>query len=87
MGSPLRRARKRNRAGVLRRYGRPCLYKGGYAACKRRFDESGNKTGAAFFGVDGKPCLSDEGLARWEARYDAETRSGWPASVSTESLA
>ena len=38
--------------------------------CQRQFDERGNKIGAAFFGVDGKPCRCMYGWAACHGESD-----------------
>ena len=49
---------------------RECLTKGGYTNLKARFDERGNQTETAYFGVDGKPFLCNDGYASVAAKYD-----------------
>ncbi|MGO8747403.1 MAG: hypothetical protein ACLQNE_15575, partial [Thermoguttaceae bacterium] len=38
------------------------------------YDERGNKTGASYFGTDGKPCRNVNGIAAWKATFDERAR-------------
>jgi hypothetical protein len=50
---------------------RPMRTSDGNHSCLRRFDgQSGKCLAAAYFGLDGKPCLHKEGYHRWIASYD-----------------
>ena len=41
-----------------------------YASYTSKFDERNRKIETAFFGVDGKPCIGEDGCARWEIKYN-----------------
>jgi len=51
--------------------GKPTLHKGSQAASEKwRYDGNGNQVEEAYFGVDGRPTLSSEGVARLTMGYD-----------------
>ncbi len=50
--------------------GRRRLHEKGFSSLTCRYDDRGNKTEEAYFGIDGNLCLIDEGYARVVSKYD-----------------
>jgi S1-C subfamily serine protease len=54
----------------LFRRGRPALHKDGFHKDVRKYDDRGNVTERAYFGVDGLPCLRKDGYHKDVKKYD-----------------